>query len=372
MELLEYIYLSLPIVSSLTCGMLFVVAYVQELTKIEQQVKKILGIFFACMVVYWLYVQMYPIYGALLLYLIPVICFVLQLLQVVFYHFISLLTPLEEMNMKSIKFHYSVPFILLLITGGIMISFVYLQQLPIDFISSFFRPYIFFSTFLFILYYLILECIRIIRYKKKLINIYGSEKWINMRWIEGITIMKIIFIITFAFNRMERGGVFFILAILMCLQQIILVYNILMRNYTLLSFYDNRTIMITGGKIISLFESPIKVNSLISRDELESYYKNNKPYLNSAFKINDLANHFGINRTYMSGFINKTFGVNFSQYNNLWRLEEMERLRDEHKDKSQAELAIMAGFNNPRSYWRAKKYAQERNKINSYKSYNKN
>ena len=357
MELLEYINLSLPMVSSLTCGILFVVAYVQKLTIIEQQIKKILAIYFACMTVYWLYVQVYPVYGFLLVFFIPLICCVLQLLQVIFYHFISLLTPLDEMNIKNINFHYFMPLSFLLVTGGTMIYFVYLQW-PKGAISSFFKPYIFLSTLIFILFYTILECIRIIRYKKRLINNYGAEKWLNMRWLEIVTVMKIIFIITFAFNRLERGEAFFILAILMCVQQIILVYNILMRNYRILSSFDDYTMMIIGGKIISLSDRPIKANSLISREELEAYYKNNKPYLDPAFRINDLADYFGINRTYMSGFINKTFGVNFSQYNNLWRLKEVEYLqqcRGYEKNMSQTDLAMKAGFNSSRSYWRAKK-----------------
>ncbi|WPO89245.1 hypothetical protein [Chryseobacterium sp. HR92] len=376
MELLEYIYLSLPMVSSLTCGILFVVAYVQQLTKAEQQAKKLLGMYFACMVIYWLVVQMYPVYNSVLIYFIPLICFVLHVMQVVFYHFIYLLTPLQKANEPYAKLHYIIPLGLLAVSTAFMVIFTGVQHLQNNVISAVYAPYIFFSTIFFILCYTVLECSRIIRYKKRIIRDYGTEKWKNMRWLKWITVLKILFIIVFAFNRMKRDEAFFLLALLICLQHLIIVYNVLMRNYTILSFYHNQTIMITRGQVISLSArsedtSGGKVKTIISGEELESYYRKNKPYLNSTLKINDVADHFKINRTYMSGFINKTFGVNFSQYNNLWRLKEMESLQQchKHKDKNQADLALMAGFNTTRSYWRAKKLLRKEMNIKTDEYY---
>ncbi|WP_426482141.1 hypothetical protein [Chryseobacterium sp. R2ACT005] len=369
-ELFKYIYTSLPMISSLTCGMLFIVAYGQELTKVEQLVKKLLGVYFAFMVLSWVYVQFNLIYEYVLKYYLPLVCFVLQLNQVIFYHFISLLTPIENDNRFQIKAHYIIPLILLFVSGIFMITFTGINQLSNDAISSLFMPYTSLSVFFFMLCYAILGSIRIIRYKRILIKKYGAEKWKVMRWMEPLMIIRFILLILFICNPLRISAVLMMMALFVPLQHILIVYNILMRNYTILSFGNNHTVMITGGQITSLsniinnfgVQTVTNTSLLLTKEELEQYYEDSKPHLNAGFKMQDLAAHFETNRTYLSGFINKTFGVNFSQYNNLWRLKELECLQrnPEHKDKNQEELALMAGFSNPRSYWRAKKAAEEK------------
>lgn len=64
------------------------------------------------------------------------------------------------------------------------------------------------------------------------------------------------------------------------------------------------------------------------------------------------------NRTYISAFINREYGVNFNRFINNYRLQEVERLQSEvahRKQKtSMLEIVIHAGFSNYRSYFRAK------------------
>ena len=64
------------------------------------------------------------------------------------------------------------------------------------------------------------------------------------------------------------------------------------------------------------------------------------------------------NRTYISAFINREYGVNFNRFINNYRLKEVERLQSEvvqRKQKiSMLEIVIHAGFSNYRSYFRAK------------------
>ena len=64
------------------------------------------------------------------------------------------------------------------------------------------------------------------------------------------------------------------------------------------------------------------------------------------------------NRTYISAFINREYGVNFNRFINNYRLKEVERLRSEAVQKKQKvsslEIVIHAGFSNYRSYFRAK------------------
>lgn len=64
------------------------------------------------------------------------------------------------------------------------------------------------------------------------------------------------------------------------------------------------------------------------------------------------------NRTYISAFINREYGMNFNRFINNYRLKEVERLQSEAVQKKQKissmEIVIHAGFSNYRSYFRAK------------------
>jgi hypothetical protein len=61
----------------------------------------------------------------------------------------------------------------------------------------------------------------------------------------------------------------------------------------------------------------------------------------------------GTNRSYQPSFINLGYGMNFSRYVNLQRLEELDRLRTapENKTASGSEMVPDAGFS---SYLRTK------------------
>ncbi len=64
------------------------------------------------------------------------------------------------------------------------------------------------------------------------------------------------------------------------------------------------------------------------------------------------------NRTSISAFINREYGMNFNRFINNYRLKEVERLQLEAVQRKQKislmEIVIHAGFSNYRSYFRAK------------------
>ena len=97
----------------------------------------------------------------------------------------------------------------------------------------------------------------------------------------------------------------------------------------------------------------------LGRERVEKYLEDKKPYLNPEFKITDMARDLLSNRSYVSAFINREYGVNFNRFINNYRLKEVERLQSEaiqRKQKiSSMEIVIHAGFSNYHSYFRAKK-----------------
>jgi len=95
----------------------------------------------------------------------------------------------------------------------------------------------------------------------------------------------------------------------------------------------------------------------VDQAAFERYFRKNKPYLNPNLTITDLIEPLQCNRTYLSKFVNRTYGMNFNNYINHCRLNEMERLlaAPGNRDKTPASLYAQAGFGSYRNYLSAKK-----------------
>ena len=94
----------------------------------------------------------------------------------------------------------------------------------------------------------------------------------------------------------------------------------------------------------------------VDKAAFERYFRKNKPYLNPNLTIADLIKPLQCNRTYLSKFVNRIYGMNFNNYINSCRLQEMERLLalPGNRDKTPASLYLQAGFGSYRNYLNAK------------------
>jgi AraC-like DNA-binding protein len=94
--------------------------------------------------------------------------------------------------------------------------------------------------------------------------------------------------------------------------------------------------------------------SLLTKPFFEEYISKHQPYLNPHLKITNLVTDLQLNRTYISGFINREYNMNFSRYINCCRLDEYNRLLadPDMKGKSNEELAELAGFASYRYFQR--------------------
>jgi len=100
----------------------------------------------------------------------------------------------------------------------------------------------------------------------------------------------------------------------------------------------------------------------ISREEFEQYLMASKPYLKADLQIADLCGVLKTNRSYLSSFINTTYGMNFSQLINDYRLRELGGLLQDPRNagKNNLELIHRAGFGSYHAYYRAKKQQDKR------------
>lgn len=78
-------------------------------------------------------------------------------------------------------------------------------------------------------------------------------------------------------------------------------------------------------------------------------------HLDPDFKLTDMAEAMGVNRTVMSNFINQTYGMNFRRYLNQWRIEEYQILmaHPSNERKNPYRVMVMAGFKDSRHFQRA-------------------
>lgn len=88
------------------------------------------------------------------------------------------------------------------------------------------------------------------------------------------------------------------------------------------------------------------------RKKLEQWLSTEKPYLNPEFKLIDLMRVLPMNRTYLSQFINDTYGCSFYQFVNRYRIEEAQRLMREHPDMRLSDVAARSGFSSRESFAR--------------------
>lgn len=77
---------------------------------------------------------------------------------------------------------------------------------------------------------------------------------------------------------------------------------------------------------------------------LEQWMKQEKPYLRSDFQLKDIREVLPMNRTYLSEFINATYGCTFYQFVNRYRVEEAKRLMRECPDMKMVDVATCCGF----------------------------
>ena len=78
-----------------------------------------------------------------------------------------------------------------------------------------------------------------------------------------------------------------------------------------------------------------------------------KPYLNSDLKLQDVADLLHSNRTYISDCIKTTRGQSFTQFINAYRLDEAMKQLQQYPEKKISAIWAEAGFATESSFFRA-------------------
>jgi len=297
-------------------------------------------------------------------FLNPFLMLSCMLIHVIYYHFIFEMTRIYKDENFSFL-HYFFPVII----GSVMLIWSFF--IPFDmrlslsvtegfYPDNYYLYSVFYSSkpvifFMWNIIYVALGLRRVIYFRKVIVNYSADEQRSSLTWLyQFLTAMiaTLPMALIFICSRDDKMPVLWLIIcfiLVVIFKDIIFAHNVLLDNFVIFRT-DTET---DSGEASPDDYGPVKREDI---QKLEAFIRNYKPYLNPRLKITDMTRELGTNRTSLSLLINRTYHMNFSRYINRFRLEELERLRNDaaYAGLSELELVLKAGFSDYRGYKRVK------------------
>lgn len=387
-EFLQYTGFCAPIISSLSCAMMLVI-HRRTYGKSEDNILyRLLIIYFFAISLLWACSLVYVYFPRLYVHINVIYYLGLFWGQVVFYQFIYTLTRLPGEKAFS-RIHYLVP---LLIVGVFTVwsAFVPFEwQVYIVTSRGEFAPgyeaysRLFTSRLIFRgiwnILYTVLAWWRLLAYRRNIADYSSNAGRSSLSWVTLLLVLSLSLVppsllsAIFPKKVLISSIMLLLPQLLLVLQHAIVCYNMAVGNFVVIRYPEGENSGDEDGK--EKEERPNRQEEDESRRserrrKFEKYMHEHRPYLNPELRITDLIPALRTNRTHLSRFINREFGMNFSRYINMLRLQEMEALRNDRScaHLSEEERACMAGFGSFRGYIRVKRMIdQEEKKCNRKK-----
>ncbi len=375
-EYICFIYFLIPVFSAITCGFLMILSCRDSQSQGEIHVKRVMSWYFLSASISWFCIFAYLHLSEIFIYINSFCYLTFLLIQVLFYHLFYILTRIDEQDRFS-SCHYVLPVVMsciLLIWSFFIPLDVQLAivkgkgaSLPPGYESyaRFFlsKPL---ARLLFGIVYATLTFIRLRKYHKMMHLQVNSRSKLHasITIIIGLTLSSLLCsFIGSCFSRetaLHSPVMLFAVTVIIC-QHLVLTYYVIQRQslfYTIMQGKGEGNHVHAKNKQYHSRSS--KIPEILTQKTFETYIKKYKPYLDPDFKITDLVEELGINRTYISRFINETYKVNFNRYINRCRLLELERLAKlpSNLKIKPYRLASKAGFRDGKHYLRAQKNEQ--------------
>lgn len=378
--LMLFLY-SAPVVSGVLSIFFLYLAGNRAKEHTEVKLRKLLTFYFLTVTINWIFALLLLFAPTIVACLNGLVYSLLLLVQVFLYHYLYLLTA--DTGEKPFSFwHYGLPIFVF-----VGLSVWSLQVPPEVRFTSIVRPangndsvlyHIITATgnhhfnwyktvvaskpFVRALYsftYTILAIRCILRYRKKIVNFSADAENTYLGWSLLVIILNFPLFLTpviTSFMNLYEAMVTFrgaFPAAIMFIQLPVLCYYTITHRYVLMTQVDHPA-----------YTAPPMITVAKIGKELEEFMDASKPYLKADLKITDLAGPLKTNRSYLSSFINNTYGINFSQFINGYRLRELDALKMDGKytQLSNLELIHKAGFGSYHAYYRAKKQ-QDKQKL---------
>lgn len=374
----------IPFFSAIASGILVAFSLQDCLKREERRLKRIVLFYFSISGIAWFITICYAFSPVLFTWL-NIVCLLSFILPAIFFfRIIRFLTRLGQPENFSLL-HYVLPGILAMVTLIWSLSVPFDVQLEIvrgraeivpagyEAFARFYTLKPLFRVVFGLTYYLFAIGVLAVYYKKATGNkaiVHRPANWVL--FIVGISLASLFSSVlpTFLMKRTEFYSSIWtlIVALSIAMQHVLLAYHVMRRDYVPYIITEKtpkqpkatkKHVQQTEEQAVETKEkakAPRKQHSgKLNRRRFESFIRNEKPYLNPDYKITDLVEALDINRTTLSAFINRTYGVNFNRYLNRLRLKELEKLRSQPdgQGKSISSLLDKAGFKDFRNYSRA-------------------
>lgn len=368
-EFLLYVGFSAPIISSLSCLVMLVLYRLHHIKTEEKPLYRMLIAYFGLVGILWGCSMIYVYCPVFYTYINQLYYIGLFWGQVVFYQFIYTLTHRPGERRFSI-WHYLIPLIIVGIFAVWSIFVPFDVQLRIVTSRGEIMPgyeaysYLFTSRLIFRgvwnILYTVLAWWRLLDYHRTVSDYSANTDRSSLSWVTLLLVISLSLVppsllsIIFPKRVLISSLLLLIPQIMLVVQHAILCYNMAIGNFVMIFYPKELEGDMEQGEDM---QEEDKKEMEQKRRRFERYMREMRPYLNPELKITDMAVAFKTNRCTLSRFINRQFGMNFSQYINWLRLQEMKRLRNDPECErlSDEELACMSGFGNFRSYIRVQK-----------------
>lgn len=337
--------------------------------KRSKRVKKMAFMYIACAFFNWITAFLFFYIPVAFVYINWLLLLSYILVQIFFYGFVFEITRITSDEKFPLR-HYMLPLIFGLFALVVSLFTPFdeqLQSIANREVYSGHGSYLYYLAcnkrfeirLLFTIVYTILSFRRIARFNRFNKNLPSSDKN-SIKWVSACVFFSVILIITP------------ILSIVLSRESVIASHMLTLQVLVLILQYSFLSIFITNQQILNFepetnnnvaasvskdeknnIPQPVPLKkAVLNRETFENYILTKKPYKNPDLKITDLVNELNVNRTYISGFINAEYGVNFNNYINQCRLAEFKQLKTQKPALTEAELAEMSGFSSYRSFKR--------------------
>lgn len=355
----------IPAFSALFCGVMSALRFpVWERVR-GTDMRLILLAYFFAVAFNWVAGAIQLCYPRELLFLRQLTALCVLFVPILSYHFVYLIT-MPGRGRKFALYHYAPPvamFVFYLVVD-FSVSHVYVygsegaRYNELGYMHA--LRWLLAARFIYGIVYTSLSIIRLAGYRRRIVDYSSDLARSSMSWLKAYIILFIAFIAIPLFSLATPVGspvetvALLVTVALMTTQHIVLCFNVVRGNFVWMGMDDDAP----SGEDDDAWAIS---RDMIRRDKFEQFIVARKPYLDPTLKITDLASAMGTNRSYLSGFINKTYKASYSQFINECRLRELDALLDGSAGSRHGtlELITAAGFGSYQSYRRAQKQRLE-------------
>jgi len=358
--LVEAFAFSTPVLCAVGCMLMMLMdAHNCKRNRQEKRLRLYLAFIYLVTALGWLGMVLYVVSPDGYISYHTVFLLTLMLDQVMFYRLVAILTDTGGSRPFN-RLHVVIPFVITAVSLGCDLLVPTEKQMNVVYggegaTSDVWLGVVYASTsVVFIVYntlYPLLSLRNIRRYRRFVVDYSSEAQRTSLDWLFSMQLLILVCVpVPFAglllgIDTFASPWFVWLGALPYFVYYIILCYNMLDGNYLIIQ------------PDAAAEEATQEKEATIDRKQFERYLRDKKPHLDPKLRITDLAAGLNTNRSYLSAFINREYGMNFSRLINRYRLAELDRLRlsPRYSGKSNMELVLMAGFGNYRNYLRVKK-----------------